>query len=84
MVRINYAAESSFAPRQVNGHAKRPQRYSEHPWEAMKTHLSNISMTEQYGGIADIAAGERSPHGGVSDYPADRVLSERNPAASGF
>lgn len=30
-----------------------------HPWEAMMRHLSNVSMTERYGGIAYIARGER-------------------------
>jgi ubiquinone/menaquinone biosynthesis C-methylase UbiE len=33
-----------------------------HPWEAMKKHLSNVSMMEQYGGIAYIAVGERAAH----------------------
>jgi ubiquinone/menaquinone biosynthesis C-methylase UbiE len=33
-----------------------------HPWEAMKKHLSNVSIMEQYGGIAYIAVGERAAH----------------------
>lgn len=30
-----------------------------HPWEAMKVHFGNVSMTELYSGIAYIAMGER-------------------------
>lgn len=33
---------------------------SRHPWEAMKRHLTNVSMTELYGGMAYVAAGERA------------------------
>ena len=30
-----------------------------HPWEALKKHFANVSLTELYGGIAYVATGER-------------------------